>query len=155
MNMNKKIISPFDFTKIMFGSRLAVIPIGRAHTDLTTYQRYLMHTAQKLNQSGQHVQARALIESANILDKEEKANDNRVRKRKLESMIESHDFDTFKEKVAETPMAKIIDTKEKFEALVESHSLRQEGKEDEAKGVLEYVGLKPLGRNIKHSVQYT
>ena len=151
MNINKrKVIPTLAFIGLTLGGTALAAEAKKPREELSIYQRHTLKTAHKLHQSGEHEKAMELMESADITWRDQKdADEHKLRKKMFESKIEQNDFDLFKEMVAETPMADIVNTQEKFDALVESHLLRQEGKEDEAREVLEHTGIRPFGRTLK------
>ncbi len=120
--------------------------------NLTDGQRDALEKAHVLRMSGKHAEAKSVITSAGIVLPEIKdPEQHKERKRHFDELIESNDYEAFRQKVAETPMADIIDTQEKFDALVESHELRDEGRYEEAKEVLENAGIKRPQRPMKQN----
>ena len=119
--------------------------------NLTDEQKDAMGKARELHKEGKHEEAMSLIKSSGIVLPEIKdPEQHKERKREFDALIESSDYEAFRQKVADTPMADIIDTQEKFDALVESHSLREDGKHEEAREVLEAAGIKPPKRLMMH-----
>jgi hypothetical protein len=120
--------------------------------NLTDEQKEALKKARELHKEGKHEEAMSLITSAGIVLPEIKdPEQHKERKRHFDELIESNDYEAFRQKVADTPMADIIDTQDKFDALVESHELRDEGKYEEAREILEDAGIKPPLRLMKHS----
>lgn len=89
----------------------------------------------------------ALLESVG-LDREkmkelhsEMMENRKVEMEKVRSAIETKDYEAFKLAVGYTKMAEAIDSEAKFNQLVEAHELREAGKHDEAREIMEELGL--------------
>ncbi len=118
--------------------------------NLTAQQQEALEDAQALRKEGRYAEAVSVIRDAGITLPEIKdPEQHKERKREFDALIESNDYEAFRRMVADTPMADIIDSQEKFDALVESHELREDGKFEEAREALEDAGIKPL-RKMKH-----
>lgn len=116
---------------------------------LTDEQREALEEAHQLRREGRYPEAIHVIRDAGIvLPVVKDPEQHKERKKEFDALIESNDYEAFRRMVADTPMADIIDTQEKFEALVESHSLREDGKLDEAREALEDAGIKPSQRFV-------
>lgn len=117
--------------------------------NLTEDQKKALDKARNLHKQGKHDEAREVLESADLpLPHMRDPEQHKERKREFDSLIESNDYEAFRQKVADTPMADVIDSREKFDALVESHSLREDGKFEEAREVLADAGIKPPQRKM-------
>ncbi len=122
------------------------------YQNLTAEQKDAIKKAHMLRMSGKYAEAKSVITSAGIVLPEIKdPEQHKERKRHFDELIESNDYEAFRQKVAETPMADIIDTREKFDALVESHELREAGKLEEAREALEDAGIKRPQRSMHHN----
>jgi hypothetical protein len=118
--------------------------------NLTLEQKQVLEKVHQLNQEGKRKEAMSLIKSSGILLPEIKdPEQHKERKRQFDIMIDSNDYEAFEQMVANTPMADIVDTQEKFDALVESHELREEGRYEEAREVLEGAEITLLGKMMR------
>lgn len=59
----------------------------------------------------------------------------------VKAAIEANDYSAFQTAVADTPFAAQITTQEQFDSFVKIHTLREEGKMDEAKSLATELGL--------------
>lgn len=66
----------------------------------------------------------------------------------MRQALEAGDYAAFKIAVAGTPPADVIDTEEDFKQFVKAHALKQEGKWDEAKTILDELGVEPSQRHF-------
>ena len=65
--------------------------------------------------------------------------------------IENEDYKAYTNAVKDTPHANVIDSQESFEKLVTAHTLRQNGDHEEARAIMEELGLKKQnGAGIGH-----
>lgn len=151
MKINKrKAISTLALIGLTLGSSASAAEIMRkpmfAH--LTVAQQSALEEAHQLHKKGKDDEAKHVLESAGIdlPDARDYKNNNSKDKdenfKKFKTLIEQDDFDSFQKMVAGTPMAQIINTEDKFHALVEAHELRLEGHHEEAKEILEDAGIK-------------
>lgn len=125
---------------------------GHKHVfgNLTPEQKQVLEKVHQLHQEGKREEAMSLIQSSGIVLPEIKdPEQHKERKRQFDIMIGSNDYEAFEQMVANTPMADIVDTQEKFDALVESHGLRDEGKYEEAREVLEDAGIRLPGKMMR------
>lgn len=160
MKINKKkVVSTLALIGLSLGTTVSAAEVMRRppiFESLTSAQRQILEEAHELHMQGKDEEAKELIEEAGIELPEfraqhKKHNDNREKRiEKFKTLIEQDDFESFQNLVAGTPMSNIIDTEEKFEALVQAHELRIEGKHDEAKEILEAAGVKPFGKKVKN-----
>ena len=117
---------------------------------LSQEQRKTLKKVHQLHSEGRYTEATSLITSAGIILPEIKdPEQHKERKRQFDIMIDSSDYEAFEQTVANTPMADIIDTQEKFDALVESHQLREAGRHDEAREVLRDAGITLLRSSMR------
>jgi hypothetical protein len=63
----------------------------------------------------------------------------------MRAAVESNDYTAYLAAVEGMPMAQVIDTEAEFADLVEAHELREEGKIEEAKVILDELGLPGVG----------
>jgi hypothetical protein len=63
----------------------------------------------------------------------------------VESAIESGNYTAFLEAVKDTPMAEVINTEAEFKKLQEAHELRESGDFDEAREIMEELGMPGRG----------
>lgn len=125
--------------------------------NLTSAQLSVLDEAHQLHKLGKDEEAKKLIESAGIevpkMNGKKHGHGPKFKSghmgmgqlEKFRTIIEQDDFESFQKVVEGTPMEKIINTEEKFNALVQAHELRVEGKYEEATEVLNDAGLKTLG----------
>lgn len=66
----------------------------------------------------------------------------------MRQALEAGDYAAFKIAVAGTPLADVIDTEDDFKQFVKAHALKQEGKWDEAKTILDELGVEPPQRHF-------
>lgn len=66
----------------------------------------------------------------------------------MRQALEAGDYAAFKIAVAGTPLADVIDTEEDFKQFAKAHALKQEGKWDEAKTILDELGVEPSQRHF-------
>ncbi len=160
MKINKKkVVSTLALIGLSLGTTVSAAEVLRKppmFENLTAAQQSILEEAHELHKQGKDEEAKELIEEAGIelpepRDHHHEHGVNREeRMEKFKTLIEQDDFESFQSLVAGTPMADIIDTEEKFEALVQAHELRLEGKHKEAKEILEEAGLKPFGKKVKN-----
>lgn len=152
MKINKRhVISTLALIGLTVGTTVSAAEIVKRKPMqyLTTTQQEILEEAHELHKQGKKEEARELIDSAGI-EFPERKHDKREHMKKFKTLIEQDDFESFKTLVAGTPMEEIIDTEEKFEALVQAHELRIEGKHEEAKEVLQDAGIRPFGKKVKN-----
>lgn len=75
---------------------------------------------------------------------------NSAKREAVQRALESRDMHAFHDATKGSTWADDIDTKREFDAMILSHSLRQDGKYKEAREVLENVGIEHPGRMGKH-----
>jgi Lon protease-like protein len=64
----------------------------------------------------------------------------------IRTAIEEEDYEAFTLAVAGTPLAEAVDTEADFQKFVEAHTLKEEGKWNEAKVILDELGVEPKDR---------
>ena len=112
--------------------------IERRMPNLTEEQRTILEDIRESRMSGEEG---SLTEEQKELLQELRKH-KRDHKAKIHSIIEADDYEAFAEAVEGTPMAGIIDSEEKFNILVQAHSLREEGNHEEARELMSELGLK-------------
>lgn len=159
MKINKKkVVSTLALIGLTLGTTVSAAEVLRKppmFENLTVAQQSVLEEAHELHKQGKDEEAIELLEEAGIelpdpKEFKERHEERKAHVEKFKTLIEQDDFESFQDLVAGTPMADIIDTEEKFEALVQAHELRIEGKHDEAKEILEEAGLKPFGKKVKN-----
>lgn len=159
MKINKKkVVSTLALIGLTLGTTVSAAEVLRKppmFENLTAAQQSVLEEAHELHKQGKDEEAIELLEEAGIelpdpKEFKERHGERKAHMEKFKTLIEQDDFESFQDLVAGTPMADIIDTEEKFEALVQAHELRIEGKHDEAKEILEEAGLKPFGKKVKN-----
>lgn len=102
-------------------------------------------TAHELREAGDFEKARDVLTEAGVDEETLKA----LREAAHENMeavrtaVENNNYEAFKVVVADSPFAEKIDSEEKFKKLVEAHTLREQGKYDEAKAIMTELGVEP------------
>ncbi len=155
MKINKKTaVSTLALIGLTLGATVSAAEVKSRpmFENITSVQRSMLEEAHQLHQLGKDDEAKELIKSAGIdfpgfghkKDRREHSN-GMGQMQKFKNLIEQNDFASFQKMVAETPMGKIINTEEKFNALVQAHELKIEGKYDEAKQVLVEANIEPFG----------
>jgi hypothetical protein len=66
----------------------------------------------------------------------------------MRTALDEADYEAFKTAVLGTPLADVITTEADFEQFVKAHELKQEGKWDEAKVILDELGVEPPQRHF-------
>ena len=162
MKINKKkVASTLALIGLTLGTSVSAAEIMRKpprFESLTASQQSILEEAHELHMLGKDDEARKLIEDAGIetlgfksmKERGEHRKQGEERMERFKTLIEQDDFESFQNLVAGTPMSDIIDTEEKFEALVQAHELRLEGKHEEARDILEDAGLKPFGKKVRN-----
>jgi hypothetical protein len=100
-------------------------------------------TAHELRAAGDFEKARDVLTEAGVTEDVLKALREAARENReaIRLAIEAKDYSAFKEVVADSPFAQTIDSEEKFMRLVEAHTLRSEGKFDEARALMTDLGV--------------
>ncbi|MEN9921018.1 MAG: hypothetical protein RL538_911 [Candidatus Parcubacteria bacterium] len=111
---------------------------------LTEEQIEAFETARELRESGDLDAARDALIDAGVDEETMESVHKAMHEQRdaIHTAVEANDFDAFKEAVAGTPLADAVDTEEDFEKFVEAHALKEEGKWDEAKVILDELGVK-------------
>lgn len=73
----------------------------------------------------------------------ERSGERKEHRAAVHEAIESSDYDAFQALVADTRLGEVIDTEDEFEQLVEAHELRASGDREDARAILEALGVKP------------
>ncbi len=158
MKINKRqVVSTLALIGLTIGTTASAAEVFRKpmFENLTSTQQEILEEAHELHKQGKDEEARQLIEAAGVELPEPRefrghGEERKDHMEKFKTLIEQDDFDSFQDLVAGTPMSDIIDTEEKFEALVQAHELRLEDKHEEAREILEDAGIKPFGKNVKN-----
>lgn len=120
--------------------------------NLTEEQRVALEEAHELRQSGDKDAARDLLVEAGI-DEEvlhslrEAAHEARS---EMHEAVEAGDYERFKELVVDSPLADVITSEADFDLFVEAHELRAAGEYDEAKEILDELGIERPEHGPKH-----
>ncbi len=94
--------------------------------------------AHELRKEGKYKEAKEVLEDAGIKTPRQKQSE----RARIRSTIEHGDWHEFMEAVAGMRIARIIDTKEKFERFLQGRALRTEGRHGEADEVMESLGMR-------------
>lgn len=159
MKINKKkVASTLALIGLTLGTSVSAAEVMRKpprFENLTASQQSILEEAHELHMLGKDDEAKKLIEDSGIeipkfKGMKQYGKEGKEHMERFKTLIEQDDFDSFQKMVAGTPMADIINTEQKFEALVQAHELRLEDKHDEAKEVLEEAGIKPFGKKVRN-----
>lgn len=121
--------------------------------NLTDTEKAALTEAQEVRDAARE-NAQQIIEKAGITDermaeiREAMHEAREAEHQKVKAAIEAKDYEAFKA-AADERMLENIDSAEKFTKLVEAHNLREDGKHDEAKVIMEELGLKGPGMGEK------
>lgn len=115
---------------------------------LTEEQIEAFETARELRESGDFKAARdALLEAG--VDEEAMLSVHKAMHEKRDAIhdaVEAGDYEAFQAAVAGTPLAEAVDTEDDFSKFIEVHELKEEGRWDEAKVILDELGIEPPER---------
>jgi len=158
MKINRKnVISTLALVGLTLGTSVSAAEIAHRSArfeQLTSSQQSVLEEAHELHKQGKNEEAKTLIQSAGIeIPKKghghKHGKENGPRYEILKTVLESENYESFKTATEGTHLGGVINSEEKFDAFVQAHELRLEGKIDEAKEVLEEVDLKPVGKKFK------
>lgn len=115
---------------------------------LTDEQIEAFETARELRESGDANAARDALLEAGVDEKALRSVRQAMHKQRdaIRDAASANDYDAFKIAVAGTPLAEAVDTKEDFEKFLEAQELREAGKWNEAKVILDGLGIEPPDR---------
>ncbi len=105
-------------------------------------------TARELRESGDFKAARDALLEAGVDEDTLKSVHKAMHQTRdaIRDAVEAEDYEAFKTAVAGTPLAEAVDTEEDFKKFIEAHDLKAEGKWDEAKDILDELGIEPPQR---------
>ena len=106
--------------------------------------------AHKLREEGKHEEAKAIMEELGLKgpkDEQGQKMDSETRA-KLDAAMDAGDYNAWKEIVDDKPIASQV-TADNFAKFVEAHNLREEGKHEEAKAIMDELGIKPPKHHMK------
>lgn len=115
---------------------------------LSEEQISAFETARELRESGDFEGARDALLDAGV-DEETLRSVHEASKEMRDAMhqaLEDGDYEAFKAAVEGSPLAEVIDTEADFQKFIEAHELRKEGKWNEAKEILDELGVEPPQR---------
>ena len=117
---------------------------------LTEDQISAFETAREKRQSGDIIGARDTLVKAGVDEKVLVAMHKASKEAKdaIRQAVEKGDYAAFKSAVAGTPLADSIDTEADFKRFVEAHLLKEDGKWQEAKKILDELGVKAPQRHL-------
>ena len=157
MKINRKnVISTLALIGLTLGTSVSAAEIAHRSVrfeQLTVSQQSILEEAHELHKQGKDKEAKTLIQSVGIeLTKKNKGH-REVKKHGprfelLKTALEQENYTSFKVVAEGTHLLDVIDTEEKFNAFIQAHELRLEGKVDEAKEILEEADLKPMGKKF-------
>ena len=111
--------------------------------NLTDDQRTALEQAKELRQSGDTEAARDVLVEAGI--DEDVLAELRAAAREtraaIKTAVETGDYDEFQDLITDTPLQDIITTPADFESFREAHNLRQDGEYEEARAILNDLGI--------------
>ncbi len=115
---------------------------------LTEEQIEAFETARELREAGDLKAARDTLLDAGVDETAMKSVHKAMHETRqaIHDAVEDKDYDTFKTAVAGTPLAEAVDTEEDFKKFVDAHELKEAGKWDEAKTILDDLGIEPPER---------
>jgi Spy/CpxP family protein refolding chaperone len=115
---------------------------------LTEEQIEAFETARELRESGDKKAASDALLEAGIDDKAIESVHKAMHEVRdaIHDAVEANDYDTFKAAVAGTPLAEAVDTEDDFKKFVDAHNLKEEGEWEEAKAILDELGIEPPHR---------
>lgn len=106
---------------------------------LTDEQREILEDIHELREEGEFEQARALAEEAGIPKPPHRGGE---RHEEVKAAVEAGDYEAFVAAIAEAPFADEVD-EAFFAQLMEAHALREAGDTEEAKAIMQELGIKP------------
>lgn len=117
---------------------------------LTEDQISAFETAREKRQSGDIIGARDTLVKAGVDEKVLVAMHKASKEAKdaIRQAVEKGDYAAFKSAVVGTPLADSIDTEADFKRFVEAHLLKEDGKWQEAKKILDELGVKAPQRHL-------
>jgi hypothetical protein len=115
---------------------------------LTEEQIEAFETARELRESGDFEAARDTLLDAGVDEETIKSVKKAMHETRdaIRAAVEANDYDAFKTAAAGTPLIEAVDTEEDFARFIEAHTLREDGKWDEAKVILDDLGIEPPER---------
>jgi hypothetical protein len=123
-----------------------------AAAGLTTAQQSALEEARTLRRQGDTEKARDVLLEAG-LDEDTMESLREAARAAHEAMhkaIDDEDYEAFKDAIEGTPLADIITTEADFKLFVKAHTLRKEGEHEEAKEILDDLGVSmPQGKGGK------
>ena len=125
--------------------------------NLTDDQRTALEEARELRQSGEKDAARDLLIEAGIDEEvlKELRTAARETKAEIREAVADGDYERFLELIEDTPLADVITTESDFESFREAQELRQAGEYEEAREILDELGIEKKGhhkRALRHHI---
>jgi hypothetical protein len=123
-----------------FGSTRLFEQAGLSGEQISAFE-----TARELKKSGDFEAARDVLVEAGV-DEEVLRNVQqaaRASRKAILEAIEESDYEAFKDAALGTPLIVVIDTEADFDRFVEAHELKIEGKWEEARKILDELGVPP------------
>lgn len=125
---------------------------------LTQEQISAFETAHELRKEGDKDAARETLASAGIDLKTMESVREAMHEYKdamrsaIHEALENNDYDAFKIAIEGSPLSDIITTEADFELFKEAHNLREQGEHEEAKAIMEELGVEhgPFGNHFGH-----
>ena len=128
-----------------FGNSQMLERAGLSEKQISAFE-----SAREKRESGDFAGARDVLVEAGV-DEKVLQSVHKVMHENRDAMLqalEAGDYSAFKIAVAGTPLADVIDTEEDFKQFAKAHSLKQEGKWNEAKVILDELGVEPPQRHF-------
>lgn len=123
-----------------YGGSDLLVKAGLSQEQISAFE-----TAREKRQSGDISGARDTLVKAGV-DEEILQAMHRASKESRDALrqaLEKGDYEAFKTAVAGTPLAGSVDTEADFKLFVQAHLLKEDGKWEEAKKILDELGVKP------------
>ncbi len=143
MNSKSLLIAIAAFAVTATGAQAYVGTKTLSRAGLSSEQISALEEARHLRAEGEVEKARNVLVEAGVDEAALAAirEAARAAREAMLSAVETGDFAAFKEAVIDTPLADVVTTEADFELFREAHELRAEGKHDEAREILDELGV--------------
>jgi hypothetical protein len=123
-----------------YGGSDMLVKAGLSQEQISAFE-----TAREKRQSGDLSGARDTLVKAGVDEKVLQAMHKASKESRdaIRQAVEKGDYEAFKTAVAGTPLAASVDTEADFKLFVQAHLLKEDGKWEEAKKILDELGVKP------------
>ncbi|MBP9843213.1 MAG: hypothetical protein KBC62_04385 [Candidatus Pacebacteria bacterium] len=115
---------------------------------LSEEQISAFETARELRKAGDPKAARDILIEAGVDEAVLKSVKDAAKEHRqaIFDAVEAEDYEAFKTAIEGSPLADAIDSEEDFQKFVMAHTLKEEGRWDEAKEILDDLGIEPRER---------